>query len=102
MQQLDKQFIDNRWVASHGSRRLAVVNPYTEQTIAEVTAGDSADVDAAVAAARRALPAAPAPRCGESCPFLRVLAPPSPSAAAALTSSRRDNSSCLPITTFSS
>ncbi|WP_136066841.1 aldehyde dehydrogenase family protein [Modicisalibacter radicis] len=57
MQQLDKQFIDNRWVASHGSRRLAVVNPYTEQALAEVTAGDSADVDAAVAAARRALPA---------------------------------------------
>jgi len=57
MQQLDKQFIDNRWVASHGSRRLAVVNPYTEQTLAEVTAGDSADVDDAVAAARRALPA---------------------------------------------
>ncbi|MDW5376527.1 aldehyde dehydrogenase family protein [Halomonas sp. HP20-15] len=57
MQQLDKQFIDNRWVASNGSRRLAVGNPYTEQSLAEVTAGDSSDVDAAVAAARRALPA---------------------------------------------
>lgn len=57
MQRLDQQFIDNRWVASQGSRRLPVVNPYTEGTIAEVTAGDVADVDTAVDAARRALPA---------------------------------------------
>lgn len=57
MQRLDHQFIDNQWVPTRGSRRLSVTNPYTEETIAEVTAGDPADVDAAVAAARRALPA---------------------------------------------
>jgi len=57
MQQLDQQFIDNRWVASHGTRRLTVMDPYHERQIAEVTAGDAADVDAAVDAARRALPA---------------------------------------------
>ncbi|RCV86348.1 aldehyde dehydrogenase family protein [Billgrantia montanilacus] len=57
MQCLDQQFIDNHWVASQGERRLPVTNPYTETVIAEVTAGDPADVEAAVAAARRALPA---------------------------------------------
>ncbi len=57
MQTLTQQFIDNRWVASRGERRLPVVNPTTEAVIAEVTAGHPEDVDAAVAAARRALPA---------------------------------------------
>lgn len=57
MQTLTQQFIDNRWVASRGERRLPVVNPTTEAVIAEVTAGHPDDVDAAVAAARRALPA---------------------------------------------
>ncbi|WP_104203492.1 aldehyde dehydrogenase family protein [Billgrantia saliphila] len=57
MQQLDHQFIDNRWVPSAGQRRLPVTNPYSEEVIAEVTVGDPADVDSAVAAARRALPA---------------------------------------------
>ncbi|SHE40709.1 betaine-aldehyde dehydrogenase [Modicisalibacter ilicicola DSM 19980] len=56
MQRLDQQFIDNQWVPSRGSRRLPVTNPYSEEVIAEVTAGDSADVEAAVAAAQRALP----------------------------------------------
>nr|WP_257125238.1 aldehyde dehydrogenase family protein [Chromohalobacter japonicus] len=56
MQALDHQFIDNRWVASHGTRRLAVMDPYHERQIAEVTAGDARDVEAAVEAARRALP----------------------------------------------
>ncbi|WP_355662063.1 aldehyde dehydrogenase family protein [Halomonas salifodinae] len=57
MHTLTQQFIDNRWVASRGERRLPVVNPTTEAVIAEVTAGHPDDVDAAVAAARRALPA---------------------------------------------
>ncbi|MCG7601147.1 aldehyde dehydrogenase family protein [Halomonas sp. McH1-25] len=57
MQRLDKQFIDNQWVASQATRTLPVTNPYSAAVIAEVTAGDSADVEAAVAAARRALPA---------------------------------------------
>ncbi|WP_227498763.1 aldehyde dehydrogenase family protein [Marinobacter sp. ELB17] len=54
---LDKQFINNQWVASHGQRRLTVTDPFRESVIAEVTAGDPADVDVAVAAARLALPA---------------------------------------------
>ena len=57
MQRLDKQFIANQWVPSHATRTLPVTNPFSEAVIAEVTAGDSADVEAAVIAARRALPA---------------------------------------------
>ncbi|SEL75905.1 aldehyde dehydrogenase family protein [Halomonas daqiaonensis] len=57
MHQLTRQFIDNRWVESASHRRLPVTDPYRQEIIAEVTAGDSTDVDAAVAAARHALPA---------------------------------------------
>ncbi|MDR5866059.1 aldehyde dehydrogenase family protein [Halomonas koreensis] len=57
MQALTHQFIDNRWIASRGERRLPVTDPYHDAPIAEVTAGAAEDVDAAVAAARRALPA---------------------------------------------
>lgn len=57
MRQLTKQFIDNRWVDSQSQRRLVVTDPYRQEQIAELTAGDTADVEAAVCAARRALPA---------------------------------------------
>ncbi len=53
---LDKQFINNQWVASKGTRLLDVMNPYREERIAQVTAGDAADVDAAVKAAQQAQP----------------------------------------------
>ena len=56
MQQLIQQFIDNQWVESRGQRRLSVMDPYRQTQIAELTAGDSADVEAAVQAARAALP----------------------------------------------
>ncbi|MEQ6889710.1 aldehyde dehydrogenase family protein [Halomonas sp. CS7] len=57
MQRLIKQFIDNYWVESQGARRLTVTDPYRQVPIAELTAGDPADVDAAVTAACRAQPA---------------------------------------------
>lgn len=47
--------INGRW--QHGEGLLSVLNPSTEQVLALVTAGDGASVDAAVAAARTALPA---------------------------------------------
>ena len=56
MQELMHHFIDNRWVASRGDRRLPVTDPYRETVIAEVTEGSAEDVDTAVSAARRALP----------------------------------------------
>ena len=56
MQTLNHQFINNQWVASKGTRLLDVMNPYREERIAQVTAGDAADVDAAVTAAQQAQP----------------------------------------------
>jgi len=44
------------WRASQTSERIAVVNPATDQIIAHVTAGCAADVERAVAAARKAFP----------------------------------------------
>ncbi|ATJ84349.1 aldehyde dehydrogenase family protein [Halomonas beimenensis] len=57
MQRLTEQFIDNHWLPSRGKRSLAVTDPYRQKQIAEVTAGDPDVEEAAVAAARRALPA---------------------------------------------
>jgi len=49
-----KHYIDGRWVASDGGTRHDVINPATEQPCTEITLGSAADVDKAVAAARRA------------------------------------------------
>lgn len=54
---LNHQFINNQWVATQGTRLLDVMNPYSEERIAQVTAGDAADVEAAVQAAQQAQPA---------------------------------------------
>ncbi|WP_043532181.1 aldehyde dehydrogenase family protein [Litchfieldella xinjiangensis] len=56
MEQLIHQFIGNRWVRSQATRTLPVCDPYRETQIAEVTVGDASDVEAAVQAARQALP----------------------------------------------
>ncbi|MEV7771318.1 aldehyde dehydrogenase family protein [Kitasatospora sp. NPDC086791] len=48
------QYIDGAWRPSGDPGSLAVLNPATEQVLATVPAGGAADVDAAVAAARRA------------------------------------------------
>jgi aldehyde dehydrogenase (NAD+) len=47
--------INNEWRPSSSGKTMEVVNPATEETIAEVPAADASDVDAAVAAARAAL-----------------------------------------------
>ncbi len=49
-----KHFIDGAWVDSEGGARAEVINPATEQPCTEITLGSQADVDKAVAAARRA------------------------------------------------
>ncbi|MBY8829140.1 aldehyde dehydrogenase family protein [Hephaestia mangrovi] len=49
-----KHYIDGAWVASEGGIRHEVINPATEQPCTEITLGTAADVDKAVAAARRA------------------------------------------------
>jgi aldehyde dehydrogenase (NAD+) len=48
-------FINNEWRDAAGSATLEVVNPATEDVVAEVASADRSDIDAAVAAARAAL-----------------------------------------------
>jgi phenylacetaldehyde dehydrogenase len=57
-----KLFIDGKWTAAQSGKTFAVEDPATEETIAHVPAGDKADIDLAVAAARRALEGGPWPR----------------------------------------
>ena len=47
-------YIDGRWVAPIVPKSLEVINPATEQVAGHISLGSAADVDAAVAAARRA------------------------------------------------
>ncbi|MFF8832789.1 aldehyde dehydrogenase family protein [Streptomyces sp. NPDC015131] len=52
----DGMYIDGAWRPAAGTDTIAVVNPADEQVIAHVPAGTAEDVDAAVRAARAALP----------------------------------------------
>jgi aldehyde dehydrogenase (NAD+) len=45
-------FINNEWRPALSGKRFPVVNPATEEVIADVAAGDAGDIDHAVAAAR--------------------------------------------------
>ena len=56
---LDKRhfYINGAWVAPIDGRDLAVIDPSTEEPCATISLGGDADTDAAVAAARAALPA---------------------------------------------
>lgn len=58
----DAFFIDGDWAAPASGDLIEVVSPHTEQVIATVPEGSTADVDAAVAAARRAFDSGPWPR----------------------------------------
>ena len=58
----DTIFIDGDWVPAKGSDRIEVISPATEAPIASVPAGSRDDVDAAVAAARRAFDEGPWPK----------------------------------------
>ena len=49
-----KFYIDGAWQDSGSKKTLPVVNPATEEALYEVALGSAADVDKAVAAARRA------------------------------------------------
>lgn len=49
-----KLFIDGRWIEPTGTASIEVIDPATEQVCGSVPSGTEADVDAAVAAARRA------------------------------------------------
>ncbi len=47
-------FIDGKWVDAESGKTFTTPNPATGATLAEVAEGDKADIDKAVAAARRA------------------------------------------------
>lgn len=49
-------FIDGAWAPASGGETIEVTNPATSEVIARVARGGAADVDRAVAAARRAFP----------------------------------------------
>jgi aldehyde dehydrogenase (NAD+) len=57
----DKLYIDGEWVAASGGS-LEIVNPNSEEVVARVAAAGPADMDAAVAAARRAFDDGPWPQ----------------------------------------
>lgn len=57
MKKYDKIFYDGNWQAAHSEKLVKVVNPATEEVIAEVIQADHEDIDQAVAAAKRAFPA---------------------------------------------
>ncbi|MDX3638047.1 aldehyde dehydrogenase family protein [Streptomyces sp. MB09-02B] len=63
-------YIDGAWRSPSGDEVTEVVNPATEQVIATVPNATPADVDAAVAAARAALPAWSRKAAGERKDFL--------------------------------
>src|ERR687888_2489018 len=51
-----QNFVGGEWVDAAGGETMEVLNPATGETIAEVPASSSEDVDRAVDAAKRALP----------------------------------------------
>jgi aldehyde dehydrogenase (NAD+) len=50
-------YIGGRWVRPAHADAVPVINPATEESVAQIAVGSSADVDSAVAAARGAFPA---------------------------------------------
>ena len=54
MREYHKFYIDGAWVDPVGTERLDVINPATEQSAGTIILGTAADVDRAVAAARKA------------------------------------------------
>lgn len=70
-------FIDGRWTPAHSGRLIALVSPDTEQVVARVAEADAHDMDAAVAAARKAFDEGPwptTPPAGRIAAFRRMLA----------------------------
>ncbi|MFW0793504.1 aldehyde dehydrogenase [Gordonia sp. CPCC 205515] len=58
----DKLFIGGKWVDPESAETFAVISPSTEEVIARVPQGTTADMDKAVAAARAAFDQGPWPR----------------------------------------
>src|SRR5260370_16483223 len=57
MTDFTKFYINGEWVARLQPRRFDVINPATEEPVAQISLGGAGDVDRAAAAARAAFPA---------------------------------------------
>lgn len=58
----DTIFVGGEWIAPQSAQRIEVISPFSEQVIATVPRASRKDVDAAVAAARKAFDTGPWPR----------------------------------------
>ena len=72
----NKHYINGTWVSPATNETFSVINPATEAVIAEIPAGNSVDIDAAVKAARTAFDQGPWPRLSgaERAVYLRKIA----------------------------
>ena len=52
-----KMWIDGKWVDAQSQKTYRIINPATEEEIAQVPLGGKEDIDNAVKAARKAFPA---------------------------------------------
>lgn len=62
MKQETQLFIDGKWVPSSSGKTFETINPATEEVIARVAEGSTADIDKAVKAARKAFESGPWPK----------------------------------------
>src|SRR6516162_715025 len=53
---LKRMYIDGKWTAADNGRTLGVINPATEEVIAEIAYGGRAETKRALEAAHRAMP----------------------------------------------
>jgi betaine-aldehyde dehydrogenase len=67
-------YIDGQWLDAANGARLPVINPSSEDMLAEVAAGSAADADRAIAAAERAFPAWSQTSGAERARYLRAIA----------------------------
>ncbi len=76
IQHPDQIFIDGKWAQPSGSTKFDVLNSGTEELFVSVAEAQAADMDAAVAAARRAFDRGPWPRMthAERAGYMRAIA----------------------------
>ena len=73
MESRDKLYIDGRWTAPSGKKTIDVLSASTEEVMGRIPEGDAADVQAAVAAARRAFDGWAATPVAERAAFLKKI-----------------------------
>jgi len=73
MQNRDKLYIDGRWTAASGRKTIDVLSASTEEVMGRIPESDASDVQAAVAAARRAFDGWAATPVAERAAFLKKI-----------------------------